>query len=256
MVPDERGSALLTDLYELAMLQAYFDGDMHGRATFEFFSRKLPPGRNFLLAAGLEQVLDWLEALHFEDSELEWLAGTGRFSAAFLCFSIAFLAGWRCGAGRACPGGHLQPVYHARYALCAVGGADGSVAFRQRVHHAAQSDDTAGYLDRDFAHDVLRTLPDPRRTRAVQKAPAAHCRFQRRDWIVPPQRGHLGLGTVYLGVALKMAHVAVGATHGKSPGWPRLRRRMRRPPPCCPSSAPQAPHRRPAAGSRRRSRCS
>lgn len=84
MWPDERGSALLTDLYELAMLQAYFDCGMHGRATFELFSRKLPPGRNFLLAAGLEQVLAWLEALHFGADELEWLAGTGRFSADFL----------------------------------------------------------------------------------------------------------------------------------------------------------------------------
>lgn len=84
MAPDERGSALLTDLYQLAMLQAYFDRGMYGQATFELFSRKLPPGRNFLLAAGLEQVLQWLEALRFDAAELDWLAGTGRFSTEFL----------------------------------------------------------------------------------------------------------------------------------------------------------------------------
>ena len=54
-------SALLTDLYQLTMLQAYFDEGMADTAVFEFFVRALPPGRNFLLAAGLEQVLEYLE---------------------------------------------------------------------------------------------------------------------------------------------------------------------------------------------------
>ena len=53
-------SALLTDLYQLTMLQAYFDEGMRDTAVFEFFVRALPPGRNFLLAAGLEQVLCYL----------------------------------------------------------------------------------------------------------------------------------------------------------------------------------------------------
>jgi len=44
---------LLTDLYELTMLQAYHDRGMNGTAVFEFFSRKLPKQRNFLMAAGL-----------------------------------------------------------------------------------------------------------------------------------------------------------------------------------------------------------
>jgi nicotinic acid phosphoribosyltransferase len=46
---------LLTDLYQLTMLQAYFGQGMNGTAVFEFFVRKLPPGRNFLMAAGLAQ---------------------------------------------------------------------------------------------------------------------------------------------------------------------------------------------------------
>lgn len=80
----QRTSALLTDLYQLTMLQAYHDQGMADTAVFEFFVRKLPEGRNFLIAAGLEQVLDFLEDLRFTAEELDWLAGTGRFHARFL----------------------------------------------------------------------------------------------------------------------------------------------------------------------------
>jgi nicotinate phosphoribosyltransferase len=76
--------ALLIDLYELTMLQAYDDRGMDGLATFEFFVRKLPPRRNFLVAAGLEQVLRSLESLRFAQAELAWLRESGRFTAACL----------------------------------------------------------------------------------------------------------------------------------------------------------------------------
>lgn len=76
--------ALLTDLYQLTMLQAYHDGGMNASASFEFFVRKLPSQRNFLMAAGLEEVLDYLQGLRFEQDEISWLATTGRFSIAFL----------------------------------------------------------------------------------------------------------------------------------------------------------------------------
>lgn len=75
---------LLTDLYQLTMLQAYFDGGMNATASFEFFVRQLPAQRNFLMAAGLEQVLDYLAALRFAPEEIEWLEQTGRFRADFL----------------------------------------------------------------------------------------------------------------------------------------------------------------------------
>lgn len=78
------GSALLTDLYELTMLQAYYDADMNERASFELFVRALPTQRNFLMAAGLEQVLDYLERLRFSPDELSLLSRTGRFSTPFL----------------------------------------------------------------------------------------------------------------------------------------------------------------------------
>ncbi|NTV88451.1 MAG: nicotinate phosphoribosyltransferase [Burkholderiaceae bacterium] len=77
-------SVLLTDLYQLTMLQGYYDTRMEQTAVFEFFVRRLRAGRGFLMAAGLEQALDYLEQLHFAPEELEWLASTRRFSPAFL----------------------------------------------------------------------------------------------------------------------------------------------------------------------------
>jgi len=75
---------LLTDLYQLTMLQGYHDAGMEDIAVFEFFVRRLRPGRGFLLAAGLEQSLEYLEQLHFTPEEREWLASIHRFSPAFL----------------------------------------------------------------------------------------------------------------------------------------------------------------------------
>jgi nicotinate phosphoribosyltransferase len=77
-------SLLLTDLYQLTMLQGYFDQRMEETAVFEFFVRKLPRGRNFLMAAGLEQALEYLEDLRFTPAELDWLASCGRFRRDFV----------------------------------------------------------------------------------------------------------------------------------------------------------------------------
>ena len=77
-------SALLTDLYQLTMVQAYVEQGMMDTAVFEFFVRRLPAQRGFLMAAGLEQVLDFLEQLHVSPAELEWLKQTGRFSRSCL----------------------------------------------------------------------------------------------------------------------------------------------------------------------------
>jgi nicotinate phosphoribosyltransferase len=77
-------SAMLTDLYQLTMLQGYHDSGMEDVAVFEFFVRKLRPGRGFLMAAGLEQALQFLEGLRFSPEELAWMAATGRFSRSFL----------------------------------------------------------------------------------------------------------------------------------------------------------------------------
>ncbi len=77
-------SVLLTDLYQLTMLQTYHAEQMREIAVFELFVRRLPPERNFLIAAGLEQALDYLENLRFTPTELEWLTDSGRFSPSFV----------------------------------------------------------------------------------------------------------------------------------------------------------------------------
>lgn len=76
--------ALLTDFYELAMAQAYFESGMNDTAVFELFVRRLPKTRQFLVAAGLEQAVDYLEQLRFEDEDLVYLSSLDRFSARFL----------------------------------------------------------------------------------------------------------------------------------------------------------------------------
>ena len=72
-------SPLLTDLYELNMVQAYLDKGEDGEAVFEFFVRRLPSRRGFLLAAGLEDALQFLETMRYSAEEIDWLKSTGRF---------------------------------------------------------------------------------------------------------------------------------------------------------------------------------
>lgn len=81
---DPAHSLLLTDLYELAMLQAYYEAGMTAPAVFEFFVRDLPENRAFFMAAGLEQVIEFLEQARFSAAELEWLKASGQFDAAFV----------------------------------------------------------------------------------------------------------------------------------------------------------------------------
>jgi nicotinate phosphoribosyltransferase len=86
-MPESRtSSALLTDLYEFTMAAAYFEAKFAAKATFELFVRSLPPKRGFLLAAGLEQALNFLETLRFEKSEIDYL----RRQAVFRHTSPAF----------------------------------------------------------------------------------------------------------------------------------------------------------------------
>ncbi len=75
---------LLTDLYQLKMLQTYYERGMEETAVFEFFVRRLPRQRNFLLVAGIEQVLEYLEQLAFAEHELDWLRSCGHFKGQFV----------------------------------------------------------------------------------------------------------------------------------------------------------------------------
>jgi nicotinate phosphoribosyltransferase len=78
------GEALLTDLYQLTMAQAYFELGMKENAVFELFVRRLPETRRFLLAAGLEQALEYIEGLTFTADDIAFLATLGRFRTDFL----------------------------------------------------------------------------------------------------------------------------------------------------------------------------
>ncbi|MEO8521930.1 MAG: nicotinate phosphoribosyltransferase [Acidobacteriota bacterium] len=82
-VPTGVTSALATDLYQLTMMAGYFRTGRHTRlATFELFTRRLPANRRFMLFAGLDQALEYLEQLRFTESEITWLAALPALSRA------------------------------------------------------------------------------------------------------------------------------------------------------------------------------
>ena len=69
--------ALITDLYELNMAASYLQRGLVGSATFSLFVRELPPQRGFLVAAGLDDCLDYLESFAFEDEDAAWMRQAG-----------------------------------------------------------------------------------------------------------------------------------------------------------------------------------
>jgi len=83
-------SPLTTDLYELNMVQAYLDRGEDKEAVFEFFVRRLPERRGFLLAAGLDDALTYLETLRFSPGEIDWLKSTKRFRRNLIDYLAAF----------------------------------------------------------------------------------------------------------------------------------------------------------------------
>ena len=81
MDTNSRHSGLLTDLYELTMAAGYFETRYNALLTFELFVRHLPPRRNYLVAAGLEQALDYLEEVNFSAGDIEYLRQLPVFRA-------------------------------------------------------------------------------------------------------------------------------------------------------------------------------
>lgn len=77
---------LFTDLYELTMAQTYFGQGMLAPATFDLFFRSYPPNRGYMVCAGLEDVLDFLEGVSFGDGSRQYLRETGMFTEDFLDF--------------------------------------------------------------------------------------------------------------------------------------------------------------------------
>jgi nicotinate phosphoribosyltransferase len=80
----ESNVALLTDLYELTMIEAYLKEGLGKEAVFSLFVRRLPRRRNYLVACGLELALSLLEGLRFSDDALAYLSSLSVFSERLL----------------------------------------------------------------------------------------------------------------------------------------------------------------------------
>ncbi len=72
--------ALKTDFYQLTMMYAYFAADMGGEVTFEYFVRKLPRRRRFMIYAGLQQAVEYLQGLGFNGDQIDFLRQTPTFA--------------------------------------------------------------------------------------------------------------------------------------------------------------------------------
>ncbi len=91
--PDGRGRpggvgegdlALFTDLYEITMAAAYHRDGLDGEATFDLFVRDLPPQRGYLVVAGIDRALSYLEGFAFSPAAVDYLRGLGFFGESFL----------------------------------------------------------------------------------------------------------------------------------------------------------------------------
>ncbi len=81
---------LLTDLYQLTMMQGYFKNKNNDTVVFDAFYRTNPSGNGFAIAAGLEQVIDYLKNLRFSSEDVEYLRGLGIFDEDFLDYLTKF----------------------------------------------------------------------------------------------------------------------------------------------------------------------
>ena len=76
---------MLCDFYELTMGNGYLDHNMQDRITyFDVFFRSVPDDGGYAIAAGLEQIIDYIQNLHFTDEDIAYLRGRKLFSEAFL----------------------------------------------------------------------------------------------------------------------------------------------------------------------------
>lgn len=91
MKRDEYSLALLCDFYELTMSRGYFETELRDRiAYFDVFFRRIPDGGGYAIAAGLEQIVHYIEELRFTESDIEFLRGKHIFSEEFLEYLSSF----------------------------------------------------------------------------------------------------------------------------------------------------------------------
>ena len=82
-----RNLTLLTDLYELTMMQGYFENeDVNQTVIFDMFYRNNSEGNGYAICAGLEQLIDYVKNLHFTEDEIDYLKSLGIFKPAFLAY--------------------------------------------------------------------------------------------------------------------------------------------------------------------------
>ena len=87
---ETRNLTLLTDLYELTMMQGYFHNHMDQKVVFDAFYRRNPNGNGFAVCAGLEQVIDYINKLNFDSEAIDYLRQTGLFDEEFLSYLRGF----------------------------------------------------------------------------------------------------------------------------------------------------------------------
>ena len=88
---DQRNLTMVMDLYELTMANGYFnDGDMETRVAFDVFYRKNPDRGGFTIFAGLEQIVEYIENLHFSDDDIAYLRSLNTFTDTFLNYLKEF----------------------------------------------------------------------------------------------------------------------------------------------------------------------
>ena len=88
---NQRNLTLLTDFYELTMMQGYFKEETANETVvFDAFYRNNPDGNGYAVCAGLEQVIEYLENLHFDQKDVDYLRSTGMFQEDFLDYLLHF----------------------------------------------------------------------------------------------------------------------------------------------------------------------
>ena len=84
---DERGLTLLCDFYELTMARGYFHSEIKDKiAYFDVFFRKVPDGGGYAIFAGLEQIIEYINSIKFEESDIEYLRSKKIFDEEFLAY--------------------------------------------------------------------------------------------------------------------------------------------------------------------------
>ncbi len=81
---------LLTDFYEITMMQGYYKNDMNTRVVFDMFYRKNPSGNGYAICCGLEEVIDYIKNLHFDYDDISYLRGLNVFDEDFLDYLAGF----------------------------------------------------------------------------------------------------------------------------------------------------------------------